>query len=41
MIDFHMKKILTQYGVCALVVALMVPFQHDIGIVLQKLSRVL
>jgi len=25
MIDFHMKKILTQYGVCALVVALMVP----------------
>src|ERR1700737_344737 len=25
MIDSHMKKILTQYGVCALVVALMVP----------------
>src|SRR5947209_6566475 len=23
--EFHMKKILTQYGVCALVVALMVP----------------
>ena len=25
MIDFHMKKILTQYGVCALAVALMLP----------------
>src|SRR5215510_8641599 len=25
MIDFHMKKILSQYGVCALAVALMVP----------------
>jgi uncharacterized damage-inducible protein DinB len=25
MIDFHKKKILTQYGVCALVIALMVP----------------
>src|ERR1700719_1203321 len=25
MIDFHMKKILTQCGACALVVALMVP----------------
>jgi uncharacterized damage-inducible protein DinB len=25
MIDFHMKKILIQYGVCALAVALMVP----------------
>src|ERR1700730_14356229 len=25
MIDFHMKKILTQYAVCALAVALMVP----------------
>src|SRR5215831_503936 len=24
--EFHMKKILTQYGVCALAVALMVPF---------------
>ena len=31
--EFHMKKILTQYGVCALAVALMVPLaQAQAGI---------
>ena len=26
--EFHMKKILIQYGICALAVALMVPLAH-------------